>query len=142
MNHCGYIPLRGYHLKESHHPTVRMSIHNIEYRPHTDLMHPIIGIQVCDTVLPAGTNLGCSAWTLHRETEVWGEDADTWRPERWIDASDAKKSEMKNSMFAFGAGARTCIGKNISYLEMYKLVPAFLRAFDVSRLHNIILNDY
>ena len=39
---------------------------------------------------------------------------------------------MKNSMFAFGAGSRTCIGKNVSYLEMYKLVPAMLRSFDVS----------
>lgn len=38
---------------------------------------------------------------------------------------------MKNSLFAFGAGARMCIGKNISLLEMYKLVPAILRSFEV-----------
>lgn len=34
-------------------------------------------------------------------------------------------------MFQFGAGARTCIGKNISLLEIYKLVPTFLRNFEV-----------
>lgn len=47
-------------------------------------------------------------------------------------------------MFQFGAGSRTCIGKNISLLEIYKLVPNFLRRFDVEledprrdwRLHN------
>ncbi|KAH7389969.1 pisatin demethylase [Pyrenochaeta sp. MPI-SDFR-AT-0127] len=92
---------------------------------------PSSGIPICETVLPAGTNVGCSAWVLHREKTVWGEDVDAWRPERWIEANEAKKSEMKNSMFAFGAGARTCIGKNISYLEMYKLVPAVLRTFDI-----------
>lgn len=93
---------------------------------------PAGGVQICNVVLPAGTNVGCSAWTLHLDQELWGEDAENWRPERWIEASDAKKAEMKNSMFAFGAGSRTCIGKNVSYLEMYKLVPAVLRSFDVS----------
>jgi cytochrome P450 len=38
---------------------------------------------------------------------------------------------MNAAMLQFGSGARTCIGKNISLLEMYKLVPAFLRRFDV-----------
>ena len=38
---------------------------------------------------------------------------------------------MNSTLFHFGAGARTCIGKNISLLEIYKLVPAFLRRFEV-----------
>lgn len=38
---------------------------------------------------------------------------------------------MEATLFQFGAGARTCIGKNISLLEIYKLVPAFLRRFDI-----------
>ncbi|KZM19216.1 uncharacterized protein EKO05_0007302 [Ascochyta rabiei] len=96
---------------------------------------PAGGVRVCDVFLPAGTNVGCSAWTLHLDQELWGEDADRWRPERWIEASDTKKAEMKNSMFAFGAGSRTCIGKNVSYLEMYKLVPAVLRSFDIDLLY-------
>lgn len=41
---------------------------------------------------------------------------------------------MKNGMFAFGAGSRTCIGKNVSYLEIYKLVLAVFRSFDVGRV--------
>lgn len=31
----------------------------------------------------------------------------------------------------FGYGARTCIGKNISIMEMGKLVPQILRHFDI-----------
>lgn len=32
----------------------------------------------------------------------------------------------------FGAGARTCLGKNISLLEMSKLVPQLLRNYDIT----------
>ncbi|KAG9618435.1 hypothetical protein KCU69_g23174, partial [Aureobasidium melanogenum] len=56
---------------------------------------------------------------------------DTFRPERWIEADAMKLKEMKATMFQFGAGARTCIGKNISLLEIYKLVPTFLRTFEI-----------
>jgi hypothetical protein len=41
---------------------------------------------------------------------------------------------MKSSMFHFGAGARTCIGRNVSLMETYKLVPSFLTKFEVSFL--------
>ncbi|XP_014554537.1 hypothetical protein COCVIDRAFT_39630 [Bipolaris victoriae FI3] len=92
---------------------------------------PAEGIQFDDVFIPGGTNIGCSAWTLHLDRGIWGQDAGVWRPERWLEASEQKKAKMKNSMFAFGAGSRTCIGKNVSYLEMYKLVPAVLRSFDI-----------
>jgi cytochrome P450 len=32
----------------------------------------------------------------------------------------------------FGIGSRTCIGRNISLLEMAKLVPELIRHFDFS----------
>lgn len=95
---------------------------------------PARGVSVCGTFLPGGTIVGCTAWTLHRDAAVFGPDVEAFRPERWIEANEERKAEMKNGLFAFGAGARTCIGKNISLLEMYKLVPAILRSFDVSRL--------
>ncbi|KAJ4994294.1 cytochrome p450 [Stagonosporopsis vannaccii] len=104
------------------HPAVGLPLERIA---------PAAGVQFGDVFIPGGTNIGCSAWTLHLDQDLWGDDAECWRPERWIEASNAKKAEMKSSMFSFGAGSRTCIGKNISYLEMYKLVPAVLRSFDI-----------
>ena len=38
---------------------------------------------------------------------------------------------MEQSFFAFGAGSRTCIEKNISLMEMTKIVPQLLREFEV-----------
>ncbi|KAF2837744.1 benzoate 4-monooxygenase cytochrome-like protein P450 [Patellaria atrata CBS 101060] len=105
---------------------------------------PKQGIEICGRFVPGGTIVGCNAWVLHRRPEIFGEDVDVFRPERWLEADAAKLRDMKATMFQFGAGARTCIGKNISLLEIYKLVPSFLRRFEISlvdptkpwRLHN------
>lgn len=92
---------------------------------------PPQGINILGEHIPGGVIVGCNAWVLHRRPEIFGEDVDAFRPERWIEAKPEQLKEMKATMFQFGAGARTCIGKNISLLEMYKLVPTFLRNFEV-----------
>jgi cytochrome P450 len=92
------------------------------------------GVQLCGRFIPAGTVVGCSAWLIHRNQAVFGPDSDIFRPERWLEGSEKARSDMNACLFTFGAGARTCVGKNISYLEMYKLVPALLRTFEVSTL--------
>lgn len=37
-------------------------------------------------------------------------------------------------MFLFGMGLKTCIGKTMSLSEIYKLVPRFLKRFEVGIL--------
>lgn len=93
---------------------------------------PPQGAEICGEHIPGGTIVGCSAWVLHKRPEIYGEDVDFYRPERWLEADKEQLKEMNATMFQFGAGARTCIGKNISLLEVYKLVPSFLRRFEVS----------
>jgi len=39
---------------------------------------------------------------------------------------------MEKAIVTFGAGNRTCIGKNISLMEMQKLVPQLMRYFEFS----------
>ncbi|KAI8963195.1 cytochrome P450 [Daldinia sp. FL1419] len=102
---------------------------------------PEPGVEIAGHYVKGGTIVGCSAWIIHRRPEIWGEDVDTFRPERWLvdeKLTDAKKEEqerrvreMNGMMFQFGMGARTCIGKNISLLEIYKVVPSLLRRFDI-----------
>ncbi|KAK3726068.1 hypothetical protein LTR37_000216 [Vermiconidia calcicola] len=92
---------------------------------------PPQGMDILGHFIPGGTIVGCNAWVLHRRPEVFGNDVDTFRPERWLEAKPDQLREMKATMFQFGAGARTCLGKNISLLELYKLVPSFLRNFEI-----------
>ena len=92
---------------------------------------PAGGAEICGEHIAGGTIVGCNAWVIHRRPEVFGKDVDDYRPERWTEASKDARREMEATLFHFGAGARTCIGKNISLLEIYKLVPSFLRRFEV-----------
>lgn len=101
------------------------------------------GAEIAGHFVPGGTIVGCSAWVIHMDKNIFGEDVDSYRPERWLPdeeisktvsgkhAEDRRIKEMRGTMFQFGMGSRTCIGKNISLLEIYKLVPTILRRFEV-----------
>ena len=45
-----------------------------------------------------------------------------------------RRQNMLRATLTFGAGPRTCIGKNISLLEIYKLIPSMLLTYDVRLL--------
>ncbi|KAJ5375210.1 hypothetical protein N7517_007216 [Penicillium concentricum] len=103
---------------------------------------PAEGLQLPDgPFLPAGTIVGANPWIIHRH-QVFGEDVESFVPERWLKMDTEsetnfqdRKQKMLRATFTFGAGPRTCIGKNISLLEIYKLIPSlFLR-------YKIELND-
>ncbi|KAL9069682.1 MAG: hypothetical protein Q9161_005383 [Pseudevernia consocians] len=90
---------------------------------------PAGGARICGDHFPAGTVVGVSPWAVHRDKATFGEDVETFRPERWTEAGEEKVRAMERAMLHFGAGNHMCLGKNISAREMYKLVPSLLRAF-------------
>lgn len=112
------------------HPAVGMLLERIV---------PAGGLQLPDgPFLPAGTIVGANAWVIHRHT-VFGENTDEFIPERWLkhegESSESfihRRQEMNGAVFTFGAGSRTCIGKNISLLEIYKLMPTLFYLYKVS----------
>ncbi|KAJ5961635.1 cytochrome P450 pisatin demethylase [Penicillium viridicatum] len=79
---------------------------------------------------PEGTNVGVNSWVTHYDTNIYGPDAATFRPERWLEADEQQSKLMEQNFMAFGVGSRTCIGKNISLLEMNKMIPVLVRDFD------------
>ncbi|KAF2094901.1 cytochrome P450 [Rhizodiscina lignyota] len=103
------------------HPAVGMSLPRVV---------PVGGTEFDGHYLPAGTIVGVNPWVVQRNKEVYGEDVETFRPERWLNKED--KGDMQRYFFAFGAGARLCIGKNISWLEMSKLIPTLFMHFDIT----------
>ncbi|KAL4863247.1 hypothetical protein BDV12DRAFT_177740 [Aspergillus spectabilis] len=89
------------------------------------------GAEISGHFFPEGTVVGVNAWVSHYDETVFP-DAKTFRPERWIEAEDdpVKLKVMNEVYMPFGLGSRTCLGKHISILEMSKLIPRILRAFD------------
>lgn len=97
--------------------------------------HP--GLNINYEYLPPGTIVGINPWVLHRDTRIFGSDAETWNPSRWLPADgegeDASKERIKymdQHILSFGAGKRTCLGRNIAMLELTKLVPAVLLRYE------------
>ncbi|USW55637.1 Putative cytochrome P450 [Septoria linicola] len=107
-------------------------------------MHPAVGLPLARIVphggaelagyyFPAGTCVGVNAWVLHHDEEIFGTDADLFQPELWL-RSKEEVSLMNENLFSFGAGSRTCIGKNISLLEMNKVLVQIYRRFNIEHV--------
>lgn len=94
---------------------------------------PAGGVTVSQREFPEGTIVGCNPHVIHRSKAVYGKsyDVDEFWPERWLEADALTKSDMDRFFMAFGSGKRVCIGRNISMLEIYKLVPLLLARFKV-----------
>jgi benzoate 4-monooxygenase len=86
------------------------------------------GITLQDHFFPAGTTLSVPAYTIHHSKEVWGADADEFRPERW--AKDALTDRQKDAFIPFSYGPRSCVGRNIAEMEMVLIVSTVFRNFE------------
>ena len=58
---------------------------------------PSEGATICGHFLPGGTIVGMSAWAVHRNRELFGEDCDKWNPGRWLCDED-KRRKMENAL--------------------------------------------
>ena len=83
------------------------------------------------TFLPEGTVVGINPWVIHRSQHVFGVDAESWNPNRWLSKGETETKQMEHSLLAFGAGKRSCLGKNIAMLELHKVVPALFLKFKI-----------
>ncbi|EPQ32241.1 uncharacterized protein PFL1_00438 [Pseudozyma flocculosa PF-1] len=87
------------------------------------------GAMIAGRFIPEGTTVGMSPYVVHHNPDAFGQDCDAFRPERWIDATDDEKKRMDRYNLTFGGGSRTCIGKNISLMEVSKIVPELVTRF-------------
>ena len=105
-------------------------------------LNPTIGIisraALKDTILPTGGGfsgdhpilvnkgdiLSVSLYALHRRRDIYGEDADVFRPERWKSLRPGHYQYMP-----FGRGPRICPGQQLALAEVLYAVVRFLQTF-------------
>ncbi|GAD93871.1 hypothetical protein NCU06526 [Paecilomyces variotii No. 5] len=93
---------------------------------------PPQGATICGEYVKGGTNVSVNAWVIHRDKATFGQDADIFRPERWLDSPEAQIKLMDRSMFQFGGGSRICTGRHLALIEMNSLLPQLLRRYEIS----------
>ncbi|EOA91723.1 uncharacterized protein SETTUDRAFT_152774 [Exserohilum turcica Et28A] len=108
------------------HPSVGLSMQR--YAPEE-------GIETGNKFIPKGYRIGMNPAVVHFDKQVFGDDADEFRPERWL-VSEEQWKAMDKCLLTFGAGTRTCVGKNISLVELHTLVPEVLRHFKLEMTHD------
>ncbi|KAK5166467.1 uncharacterized protein LTR77_008010 [Saxophila tyrrhenica] len=94
---------------------------------------PPEGATICGKYLPGGTIVGINPWVLQHNPEVFP-NPESFEPERWLETEKNKEelANMEKHFFSFGAGSRVCMGRNISQIEMRKIIPLLVREFDMS----------
>lgn len=85
------------------------------------------GIHLLGQYFPPGTVLSVPSYTMHHSQEIWGEDADDFRPERW----DSITPRQKNAFIPFSTGPRACVGRNVAEMEMKLIVATWARRYHV-----------
>lgn len=108
-----------------------------------------------------GTQVAYSVYAMHRRPDLWGEDANTFRPERW-----EENAKHGWEYLPFNGGPRICLGreyflssflcpfflsflryKGLSYPEQYALTEAsyalvrLLQHFDTVENGDDVLGD-
>ncbi|GAA5991507.1 hypothetical protein JCM10908_005736 [Rhodotorula pacifica] len=90
------------------------------------------GAVVAGRHFASGVEIGMSPYVFQRRKEAYGEDAEVFRPERWIEATAEERKTMERDLIAFGQGNRICVGKNIALMELSKLAPSVLYRYNLS----------
>ncbi|KAL1559871.1 alkane hydroxylase MAH1-like [Salvia divinorum] len=88
-------------------------------------------------ILPSGhylesnSKLIVSFYSVGRMQSVWGEDCLEFKPERWISPSGKIKHEPSYKFPAFNAGPRTCLGKEMAFIQMKMVAAAIIYHYHV-----------
>lgn len=86
------------------------------------------GVTMLGHHFPPGTVLSVPTYTIHHSKEIWGQDAEEYRPERW----EKVTPRQKNAFIPFSHGPRACVGRNVAELEMKLIVATWARRYSVT----------
>lgn len=95
------------------------------------------------TVLPSGSVVVWCPWAMNRSRLTWGDDADEFRPERWLMAADIEEkgaglpplkmavTQKSASDFpVFNGGLRMCLGKKMAELIAVQVIATVAWTFE------------
>ncbi|KAJ4249055.1 hypothetical protein NW762_012387 [Fusarium torreyae] len=87
---------------------------------------PPEGSTIMGQYIPGNTSVSVSALVAHRDESIYPE-AEKFIPERFL---GDKGKELQSHFITFSAGARGCIGRNISYLEQAVCLASVVHRYE------------
>ncbi|KAG2003385.1 cytochrome p450 [Coprinopsis cinerea AmutBmut pab1-1] len=95
------------------------------------------GTTTTTITIPAKTDILVGILACNRNPDLWGPDANEWKPERWLkglpqEVMDAKVPGIYSHLMTFIGGGRACIGFKFAILELKVILTTLLEAFEFS----------
>ncbi|XP_038717259.1 alkane hydroxylase MAH1-like [Tripterygium wilfordii] len=81
--------------------------------------------------ISANTRILISLYSMGRMEEIWGKDYLEFKPERWISDKGGILHVPSYKFMAFVAGPRSCLGKNMAFIQMKMVACAILYNYHV-----------
>src|SRR5207237_483088 len=79
---------------------------------------PPAGDVICGYPVPGGTQIAHNFSGVMRLKNIFGEDADVFRPERWLEAGEEDRKRMEGVVgLCFGWGKYSCLGRRVAEVE-------------------------
>ncbi|GAB7328072.1 hypothetical protein MBLNU13_g00112t1 [Cladosporium sp. NU13] len=103
-----------------------LRIHSTSSQGLPRLVPPGPGVEIAGHHFPQGTVLSVPAYTMHHSKEIWGKDADEFRPERW----DKVTERQRGAFIPFSYGPRSCVGRNVAEMELALIVSTVFRRYE------------
>ncbi|XP_022764435.1 cytochrome P450 714A1-like [Durio zibethinus] len=88
-------------------------------------------IQLGNVTIPKGVCLWTLIPTLHRDPEIWGSDANEFKPERFSDGI-SKACKFPQAYIPFGLGPRLCLGRNLAMVQLKIVLCLIISKFTFS----------
>ncbi|CAE6525011.1 unnamed protein product [Rhizoctonia solani] len=82
------------------------------------------GLEICGEHFKEGTILSVPSYSLHHNRELWGNDYEEFKPERWFGREPGKEYNP------FSFGPRACVGRNLAMLEMSIIIASIFHRYD------------
>ncbi|KAI0628868.1 cytochrome P450 [Trametes polyzona] len=92
------------------------------------------GALISEVPVPAATGILLHLTACNMNKDIWGDDADQWRPERWLGElpaalEDARIPGVYSNLMSFSGGGRSCIGFKLAQTEMKVVIAILLSTF-------------
>ena len=85
------------------------------------------GLWIGNTWISEKTEIAANPYVIHRNTQIFGPDAEHFRPTRWLEDPERSRLMLKY-FFAFGFGSRKCLGRDIAMFESQKFCIQVMRS--------------
>ncbi|KAI0076682.1 cytochrome P450 [Panus rudis PR-1116 ss-1] len=119
------------------YPPVVAMVRQAKQDASLPLSFPVTGVDgTIYTTIPIRKNTPISVgiWHLNLSPAIWGEDAEEFKPERWLSplpetVTEARIPGVYSHLLTFNGGTRACIGFKFAQLEMKVVLATLVSTF-------------